>query len=119
MAALYVRNNEPEQAASQLRYVLETTKDKTLSQVARLRLARVLILQDKATEALGLLDPVPAGEFAAHYHHVRGDAYTELDRPDDARREYRAALDQSAAGQLDRQFVEMKLNDLATSEPEA
>ena len=119
IAALHVRNNEPEQAAAQLRSVLETTRDVDLARVARLRLARVLITQDKAGEALTMLDATDAGEFAAHYHDVRGDAYAELGQADDARREYQAALDQSVAGAIDRQFVEMKLNDLAAPEPEA
>ena len=127
IAALYVRNNEPEQAAAELRSVLETSDDADLARVARLRLARVLIMQDKAGEALTVLDAADAadaGDFAAHYHDVRGDAYADLGQSEDARREYQSALDRNSpalrpGGTIDRQFVEMKLNDLAAAEPEA
>lgn len=119
LAALHVNDGEPEQAAAELRFALETTDDEQLANVARLRLARVLIFQNKAGEAIEILGAARSAEFAARYHDVRGDAYAELGQVEQARREYQAALDKGASGLVDREFIEMKLNDLVMSEPGA
>ena len=54
--------------------VMNGSKDAELKQIARLRLARVLIDQGKADEALKLLDLGTAGTFVGRYHEVRADA---------------------------------------------
>lgn len=119
MASLYVSNNEPERAAAELRDVISSTDDEGLEKIARLRLAKVLLMQDKADEALATLAAVEPAEFAPLYHEIRGDAFSARDEPEMARQEYQAALDTAQPGLIDRQFVEMKLNDLLVADPEA
>ncbi len=72
---------------------MDNSKDTELRQIARLRLARVLIDQGKPDEAIKTLaEPMPAA-FAARYHEVRGDALLCEERlPATRSTEYQAAL---------------------------
>ncbi|MDC6652519.1 tetratricopeptide repeat protein, partial [Leclercia adecarboxylata] len=56
MAKVAVESGRLDEAASELRSVVDKPADKTLDELARQRLARVLDAQDKAEEALKLLD---------------------------------------------------------------
>ena len=112
MAKFHVQSNELELAAEQLRAVVDTSKDDNLKLIARLRLARVLMAQEKHDNALDTLSVARTGEFAARFHDVRGDVYAMLGRDAEARAEYQSALDLFEPGLIDRNLVEMKLNDL-------
>ena len=74
VARLYVDDGEDANAIAPLTQVMEHSADSELRHVARLRLARVQIDQQKPDEALKTLSDDP-GAFAAAYHEVRGDAY--------------------------------------------
>ena len=83
-------------------------------QLAQTRLARVLIAQGKADEALALLDPAKAGAFAALVHDIRGDALSAKGDAPGAQKEYQAAL-AAATGPdsgIDREFLEQKRDAL-------
>lgn len=104
-------------AAVQLREVMEHGKDAELRPIARLRLARVLIQQGKADEALSLLDIAAAGAFVAQTHEARGDALYAKNDLDGARREYQSALtayegDTQVDIQTDVSLLKLKLSDL-------
>lgn len=114
LARLHLDRNEPDEATAALRRVAEEGRTETVRNIARLRLARVLIHEGEAQQALDVLGPSVSEAFAAARHDVRGDAYYALDDREAARREYRQALDlPDANGMLDRGFVEAKLDDLA------
>ena len=98
-------------AIDELRYVMESTSDPELALIARLRLARVLAQDEAYQEALALLDVAP-GSFSARYNEVRGDIHTALGDADSARAAYSAALNAQETGYVDRNFVQMKLDDL-------
>ena len=66
-------------------------RDHALALIARLRLARVQVAQNKPDEALATLDAVDPGGFALRYHEVRGDAFAAKKDPPSALKEYRAA----------------------------
>jgi len=92
LARALVAQRDFDGAATRLRTVMQTSEDEELRRVARLRLARVLIEQDKVDETLALLDPANAGAFAALEHALRGDAFVVHGDTEAARREYAAAL---------------------------
>lgn len=115
MAKFYVESDEPELAAEQLQSVLVHSKDAHLKLVARQRLARVQLSQDRADEALKTLEVANPGSFAARFHEVRGDIYSAMDRQEDARVEYQSALDKFQPGLFDRQMVEIKLSNLGVT----
>jgi predicted negative regulator of RcsB-dependent stress response len=115
VARMYVETGEYAKAATLLRDVIDGAEDTELRTIARLRLARVLIQDDKADEALALLQPDDAGAFTGLEQQVRGDAFYAKGDMEGARAAYAAALAASPAlGPQDREFVELKLQDLGT-----
>src|ERR1700761_4175869 len=64
MARVYVDSQELDKAATELQAVSQHSKDKQLALVARVRLARVQIAQQKADDALATLDGTDPGAFA-------------------------------------------------------
>ncbi len=105
-----VASGEFDEAAAQLRAVVDDAKDDELQHIARLRLARVLIQQGKHDEALTLLKPDSAGAFTAQVREVRGDALFAKGDMEGARAEYAAALAANADATTDRSLLEMKLH---------
>lgn len=112
LAKVAVDSGRLDEAAGELRKVLDKPADATLGEVARQRLARVLAAQDKSEEALALLAGEAAPAFVAGREELRGDLLARLGRSAEARSAYekaRAALPQEAGlGTL-----QIKLDDLA------
>lgn len=114
LAGLYVDQGEDANAIAPLTAVMEHSKDAELKRVARLRLARVMIDQGKADDALNLIagDANP-GPFAARYHDVRGDAYFAKKDPQKAAEEYKAALAEGNGSEgMDAALLTLKIADL-------
>ena len=100
-----------------LRAVVDKSKDDELAQVARLRLARLLIQQGKHDEALQLLDVEKAGAFAAQAREIRGDALVAKgDRRARGRNMPRRWI-LKPRRQIDRPMVELKLQDVGGEAP--
>ena len=87
-----------------------------LKAIAGLRLARVELAQTHAQDALDLLDKLPSAGYAAQIGDLRGDALVALNRKDDARAAYNDALANLDPNAPNRNFVQMKLNDLGGAE---
>jgi predicted negative regulator of RcsB-dependent stress response len=118
MAKMKMERSAPEEAAAYLAQVMKKANSEEIASIARLRLGRVLIQQEKYAEALDTLE-VPAGSaFAARFHEARGDAYYAMGKAEDARREYEAAL---AGSQLpaEQAFLEAKLAEVSGPAPPA
>jgi len=118
-ARIAVEANELARAESLLRGVMDRTKDEELALVARTRLARVLLAQNKPDDALALLDLKRAGAFAPRFHEVRGDALLAKGDRAGALKEYEQARDGTATGTVDSEVLQMKINDLKTDQPPA
>lgn len=99
------------EAEALLRTVADKSKDEELAAVAKLRLARLLIQEGKHDDALKLLEPLTTGGFSAQAREIRGDALFAKGDSEGARAEYAAALAETGA-QIDRQIVELKLQDV-------
>jgi len=115
VAKVAVESGRLDEAASELRAIVDKPADKTLDELARQRLACVLAAQDKADEAIKLLDGKVDAAFVASREELRGDLLVQLGRNDEAHAAYSKAkesLSQDAAiGGL-----QMKLDDLARGE---
>lgn len=115
VAKVAVEGGRLDEAAAELQGVVDKPADETLAELARQRLARVLAAQDKAEQALKLLEGEADKAFAASREELRGDLLVQLGRQDEAHAAYskaKAALSEEAAiGGL-----QLKLDDLARGE---
>jgi predicted negative regulator of RcsB-dependent stress response len=116
-ARISVESNELDKAANALKTVMDTTKDKQLALVARLRLARVQLAQGKPDEAIATVNAVDAGAFKARYDVVRGDALFAKGDKAGALREYQAARAGTVTQSVDAQALELKIDDLLADNP--
>jgi predicted negative regulator of RcsB-dependent stress response len=115
IARIDVESGKSADAVLPLTQVMNNSKDTELQQIARLRLARVLIDQGKPDEAIKTLAAGTPGSFAGRYHEVHGDAlYAKKDIPG-AIAEYNSALGASEGG-ADAAMLQLKLADLASNE---
>ncbi len=120
MARLYMDKNRDMDAADALKGVIDGSANDELKHVARLRMARIYLYQDKAQEVVDLLVAEDAGAFAAAYTEVLGDAYAQLGRIAEAEDAYQKILvDTSSQGTVDQQLVQWKVLDLPAVVPEA
>lgn len=113
LAQQAVDQNDAEGAAAQLRWAMANSKQPELQHMARVRLARVLIDQGKAEEALALLDNMAASAYQALYEETKGDAHVALGQRAAARQAYERALSGYAESPPKQQLLRMKLDDLA------
>lgn len=112
-ARVYVDSNELDKAAGELQSVADHSKDAELSLIARLRLARVQIAQQKPDVALATLDSLKPGAFAATYHEVRGDAYYAKGDKPTALKEYLSAKVGDFGAAAESQQLDLKISDLS------
>ncbi len=112
MAQYDAATGKHDAAMQMLDWVISNSKDNGLRLLARLRLARVKLTVDDPQAALTALAGVKPGGFAALYNVVRGDAYMQLGKFNQARNAYRQALNQWTPGMGDKSLVQMKLDDL-------
>ncbi|MGH8208616.1 MAG: YfgM family protein [Steroidobacteraceae bacterium] len=119
MARKYVESNELDKAATELQAVSQRSRDKQLALLARLRLARVQIAQQKPDDALATLNGVDPGAFGSSFHEVRGDALFAKSDKAGALAEYRAArsMDIRGGGGADNSLLELKISDLVADAP--
>lgn len=113
MARLYMDKNRDQDAADALSRVVDSDADEELQHVARLRLGRILLYQDKSQEVVDLLADQDVDAFASAYDEVLGDAYTALGQFADAQDAYqKILLDPLSQGIINQQLVQWKSLDL-------
>lgn len=118
MARLYMDNGRDEDAASALRAIIDSSQEAEMQQIARLRLAKVLLYQNKAEEVVDLLNGYSDSAFAARYSETLGDAYVALGRYEDAADAYAMALsDEARMPTVDTALVRWKIIDLPQGGP--
>lgn len=99
-------------ARAQLRWVIDKSGHAELAQIARLRLAGVLLDEKAYDEALKLLAGDVPAVMAAAYADRRGDVLMAMNKPEEARAAYREALDKSDAQHPLRAIIQLKLDAL-------
>lgn len=113
MARLYMDKGRDQDAALVLRQLVDDDPNSEIGLVGRLRLAKVLLYQDKAEEVVALLENHLDNAFAARFNEVLGDAYAALGSIASAEAAYNAALaDVAAARTIDTNLIQLKINDL-------
>ena len=113
MARLYMDENRDQDAADALRAMIDGNVTAEFKTIGQIRLAKILLYQDKADEVVTLLAGLEEGAFAARAADVLGDAYVLLGRNSEAREAYQRALAETGnAATVNQQFVQYKLLDL-------
>ena len=113
IARLYMDTNRDQDAADVLNELLAGNSDDALKHVARLRLAKILLYQDKPQEVVDLLVNEDNPAFSAAYSEVLGDAYHALGRIEDAQSAYqRVLMDPLSQGTVNQRLVQWKVLDL-------
>jgi predicted negative regulator of RcsB-dependent stress response len=101
---------ELDEAKKNLQWAIEHARDEEMRDVARLRLAGILLDQKKYDEALKLLSAEPRPAYTALYADLRGDVLSAQGKAAEARAAYQLALDKSDARSQYRSLIEMKLD---------
>lgn len=107
-----VATGEVEEAKKNLQWVVEHAKESQMRDVARLRLAGVLLDEKKYDEALKLLSSTPAESYTMLYADMRGDVLTAQGKLAEARAAYQLALEKTEATSSYRRIIEVKLDAL-------
>jgi len=113
MARLYMDKGRDKDAADSLRALVDAEPGTELGLIARLRLTKVLLYQDKPQEVIDLLSNRDDSAFTPRYSEMIADAYVMLGQYSDARDAYLVAMADSASmPTVDRALVQMKFDDL-------
>ena len=113
MARLYMDKGRDQDAADVLRELIVMGDENEIQLVGRLRLAKVLLYQNKPDDVVELLKDRSESGFSARYSEVLGDAYAAQGNFAEAQAAYLAALAENPALQtVDNTLVQLKLNDL-------
>lgn len=99
-------------AKKRLQWVIANAKEEEVRDVARLRLARVLLDEKNPAEALKQLEAKHVESFAGLYAEVKGDALLASDKRAEARAAYQLALEKSDPASPARQVIQLKIDAL-------
>ena len=105
-ARFHFDRNDLKNAKAQLGWVVENSRSEDFRDLARLRLAAVLLDEKAHDDALKLLDAAHAAAFNAQYAALRGDILVAKGQPAEARVAYRAALENADKEQGNAAFRE-------------
>jgi predicted negative regulator of RcsB-dependent stress response len=112
-ARFYFDRNDLKSAKAQLQWVLEHGRTDDVRDLARLRLANVLMDEKAYDEALKLLDEKHAAAYDAEYAAAKGDLLMAKNQAADAKAAYSLALDKAGSGNnAFRESVRMRLEAL-------
>ena len=106
-------------AVNHYRFVVDKGQPKEIRVIARERLARLLLDQGQAAEALELIQgQTEIAGFEARYAETRGDIFLALGREQEAIAAYQEALDALEPGMGDRNTLELKIESLGVVKPD-
>lgn len=104
--------NDPARAKAELQWVIDNAREDTLKDVARLRLAAMLLDEKNYTEALALLDAKHPDSFDGLYSDLKGDVLSAQGKIDQARSSYKLAYEKIDPQSIYRNLIQMKLDAL-------
>jgi predicted negative regulator of RcsB-dependent stress response len=112
-ARFHFDRNDLKAAKAQLEWVIERSPADDFKDIARLRLAAILLDEKAYDEALKLLDAKHAPAYDSQYAALRGDVLVAKNQPGEARAAYQLALEKAAKDQgAFRESVRMRLEAL-------
>lgn len=117
LAVLHQAKNQIDQgdnvaAEESLRWVLKNSKQDTVQNVARLRLARLLLADKKVDEAQAMVNSGMSDAYASLTNEIRGDIFVAKGEIEQAKEAYDQAM-QAASG-AGVEYLQLKRNDLGS-----
>lgn len=92
-ASMQFAQGEAKNARTQLEWLAANGRDPMMRDLARLRLAAVLLEEGSRAEALAALEKPPVAGLSSRFDDLRGDILSLEGKPTEARKAYQAALD--------------------------
>jgi len=114
LAKHWVSQSKWDNARHLLEHVAFHATMPALQQVARIRLARILIEEKAFDKALGYLDGMDGSVYKPLIDELKGDVYVAKGRYQEAEVLYREARDEAKVRGIGNLFLDMKANELAT-----
>jgi predicted negative regulator of RcsB-dependent stress response len=114
LAKLKVQQSDVAKAKEILKNIAAGS-NKELSNIAKIRLVRLMLASGEYEQGLQLIndvDPATSSSFSGNYDELVGDLYVALDRLDQARSAYQKALENGYKSPL----LQFKIDDLTSSE---
>jgi predicted negative regulator of RcsB-dependent stress response len=102
-------------AKTQLQWVIDNASEATLKDVARLRLAAMLLDEKNYADALKQLEANHPESFDGLYADLRGDVLSAQGKADEARSAYKLAYEKFDAQSMYRNLIQMKIDALGTA----
>lgn len=99
-------------AEKYLNWILKHSKTSGIRQIARLRLARILIAQKKIAESFKQLNKIDDDTFKPLIDETIGDAYFAKNQFQEARKYYKKALSALPNAEVIRPILQMKYDNL-------
>ena len=112
MAKLFMDSVDYENAILQLEFLIENSTEESLQHIARIRIARIKLQQNLYNEALQILETESMGSFEAKYEEIKGDILSKKGEFSEAQVAYLKALDLLLPGEVDYEYIQMKLKDI-------
>ncbi len=107
--------NDAALAKTQLQWVIDNAREDTLKDVARLRMAALLLDEKNYPGALALLDAKHPESFDGLFADLKGDVFSAQGKLDEARSSYKLAYEKVDAQGIYRSLIQMKLDALGSA----
>lgn len=115
-AKAHFQGGDLKTAHAQLAWVVENARDEALQDIARQRLASVMLDERAYDDALKVLDAKHGAAFDAQFLATRGDVLVAQGKKEEAGSAYKAALEKTdAKDAAQRAFIQLRLDALGTA----
>jgi predicted negative regulator of RcsB-dependent stress response len=111
-----LKNDYPE-AEKKFNWIIEHSHVASIRQIARIRLARIMIADNKPKKAIETLTTIEDKYFNGLTDEIRGDAYLKMKDRIKARESYQTALTELPNAESIRPLLQMKYENLTTINP--
>lgn len=111
-AKVQVEQGDNAAAEESLRWALKNSKQADVKNVAKLRLARLLLADNKVDEAQTLVNTEMSDAYASLLNEIRGDIFVAKGEVEQAKKAYDQAM--LSAGGNSVEYLQLKRNDLGS-----
>ncbi len=113
LAKIYVDKSQDDKAKDLLASVVVASKVPSFRQIAKIRIARLLVAKKEFENALQQLSVVDDKAYMTIINELKGDIFVEKGEYQQAMSSYKKAIDEAKNNGIGNMFLEMKSNELA------